>query len=253
MKKAQNSPDFQSWRQTLGPDFDHIHHYCVALNFVNRSYRARRPEDKRFNLTSAINNFSYVVTHAKQTFSLMPEVYLNRGLAYSLSRQEGLAVKDLEKALELDPKSAKAYVGLSDYFVEHKQKAKALELVTEGLKHAPNNKALMRRYDELGGKKPYPEPYVRAEPVAAEPGQGETREEPPEASASSGETPAKAKETLKKVAPAGDALPAKAPVADSSVPTEGARRNPWCRFCPDEDRSSNRLPSTPATDATSAE
>jgi hypothetical protein len=48
----------------------------------------------------------------------------------------------------------------ADLHVTTNSPARALETVTEGLCHVPDSKALQRRYLELGGKKPFPEPIA---------------------------------------------------------------------------------------------
>ena len=41
----------------------HYHHYCFALNFMNRTPLASLKKDKRYNLGRAIGNFDYVLRH----------------------------------------------------------------------------------------------------------------------------------------------------------------------------------------------
>lgn len=195
------SADYQQWEGTLGKDFVHTHHYCFALNFINRYYRSRGAQEKHFNLNSALNNLDYMVTHADPGYSLMPEVYQNRGLVYSLVGRHGEAVSDMNKAIELNPHQVKAYNVLADYYSSTKQPKQALETIIEGLRHNPDTRSLQRRYTELGGKLPYPEPI-----------------QPSPADTSSSSTKA-------------EAAPSAAP--DTEMPKIGTPQNPYCRFCPD--------------------
>lgn len=215
MKSNPGSPDYKNWESTLGKDFMHTHHYCAGLNFLNRYYRSRNIGDKRYNLKNAVDNFNYMVNHASPDYSLMPEVYLNRGLAFSLMQQPGAAMTDLNKAIELNPGQPRAYNVLADYYVKSRQKGKALETVTEGLRHNPGTRSLQRRYTELGGKLPYPAPAVAAAPPASEP-----IVKPDTAAA--GE-PMPASDTAQTPTPA-----AEAPV---TPPPIGTPKNPYCRFC----------------------
>ena len=46
------------------PIWDHYHHYCYALNFMNRQALVFNDKPaKRFDLQSAINNFDYLIVH----------------------------------------------------------------------------------------------------------------------------------------------------------------------------------------------
>lgn len=218
MKSAQGSPDYTAWEQTLGKDFLHTHHYCAGINFINRSYRARSSQDKRFNLNSARGELQYMVTHADPGYSLMPDVHLNLGVVYSLSNQAAQAITHFNKAIELNPRQPRAYNALADYYAKTSQTTKALETVTEGLRHNPDTRSLQRRYTELGGKLPYPAPI-----------------EPPQQAASPQEAAPPA------VPEAAPAPTVKAPeMRDTPVPAEavpapaiGSPTNPYCRFCPD--------------------
>lgn len=219
MKTNQGSPEYNAWAATLGKDFQHTHHYCAGINFINRYYAARTALDKRTNLKDAETNLQYMVSHAEPTYSLMPDVYLNLGVVYSLSNRPAQAITNYNKAIELNPRLPKAYAGLADFYLQGKQNAKALEIVTEGLRHNPETRSLQRRYKELGGKLPYPEPVAVAEKV-------EPVAEPAKATA------------MDQAAPASDPAAASpgeaAPAAPAIVtPKIGSPTNPYCRFCPD--------------------
>lgn len=215
MKSGQGSPDYKMWEQTLGKDFLHTHHYCAGINFINRYYRSRSQQDKRANLNNAINNLQYMVANADPSYSLMPDVYLNLGVVYSLTNQAAQAVTHFNKAIELNPRQPRAYNGLADYYAKTKQTAKALETVTEGLRHNPDTRSLQRRYTELGGRLPYPTPPI--------PEQAAAPVTPPEE-----ETVAPAIQV-----PAEQAVDTPAPTLDAPAPNIGTPTNPYCRFCPD--------------------
>lgn len=217
MKSGQGSPDYKMWEQTLGKDFLHTHHYCAGINFINRYYRARSQQDKSFILNSALGTLTYMVEHASPDYSLMPDVYLSRGLTYSLMKRPGEAMADMQKAIELNPRQVKAYNVLADYYAGTGQKAKALETVTAGLRHNPGTKSLQRRYQDLGGKLPYP---ASSEPDPAE----FEAVKPEERSAVPADLPADTP-----TEPAG----APASGAEAPRPQIGSPTNPYCRFCPD--------------------
>lgn len=186
-----------------------------------------------------------MVTHAKPDYALMPDVYLQRGITYSLQKKTGEALNDLQKAIELNPKMFRAYIALADLYEDVKQPDKALAAVTEGLRHAPGSKALQRRYKELGGKQPFPTPYAAPEPK-------------PEAKPEDAETPATKPEdgldpaAIRAKREAEPKQPSSTPAATPSTPI-GSSRNPWCRFCAEEDAVPNTTaPSTPAAEPKAA-
>ena len=210
---APGSPEWDAWRDRVGENFQDIHHYCFALTAVNRYWSARSPQDRGFFLQRAMNNFNYVVSAIKPDFTLGAELYSDRGALFKLMGKPGEAIKDFNKAVSINPRLAKPYLQLADLHVELKAPARALEIVTEGLRHLPDATALQRRYLELGGKKPFPEPLVA---TAAEP------------------VPAPAAETTQ-AEPHAAIPPASEPVTDSeSKPAIGTPTNPYCRFCPAE-------------------
>ena len=219
---------YEYWAQVLGPDFLHTHHYCDALGFINRYYRARSPQEKISNLDGAKGNLSYVIANASPSYSLMPDIYMNRGLVLSLLGNNGGAISDLKKAMELNPKLVRAYTLTSDIYVKLNQKGKALEVVTEGLRQVPDSSALQRLYKERGGKLPYPEPLARAAEEPAAPDQAR-----PDGDTPQGAKPHDAAPSVpSNPAPAGEG----GPRADDPVPAApkiGSPTNPWCRFCPD--------------------
>ena len=212
-----SATEYKLWVQRLGQGFDHTHHYCNGLNYINRYYSSRSQQDKRFNLNNAEGNLQYMVANADPGYSLMPDVYLNLGVVYSLTNQTAQAITHFNKAIELNPRQPKAYNALSDYYAKTKQSAKALEIVTTGLRYNPDTKSLQRRYTELGGKLPYPAPI---EPTPAVEAEAAKPEEPPTPTASS-------------VEPAASPTVSAAPVEPPAEPQIGSPTNPYCRFCPD--------------------
>lgn len=216
--RYKGGADYRHWLQIMGKDFGHTHHYCNALNFINRYYRSRSPQDKSFNLNNALNNLNYMVAHASPTYSLMPDVYLNLGVVYSLMNKPAESITHFNKAVELDPRQPRAYGALADYYVKSKQNVKALEIVSTGLRYNPNMKSLQRRYTELGGKLPYPAPIDPA-PVEAQ----EVKLDGAVAG-----TPANPD------VPIADTPATVTPAAESIAPPKiGSPTNPYCRFCPD--------------------
>lgn len=221
----RGSPEWQAWWNRLGKNFQDIHHYCVGMNSMNRYWAARDPKDRSFYLEKAMNNFDYMVNAAQPDFPLRAEVYASRGEALKLQRKTGEAMRDLQQAIELNPALAKAYQQLIDIYSDAAMKDKALETATQGLRYIPASRSLQRRYLELGGKKPFPEPVKQSvQEPAPEP--APAAESPAEESPAE---PATEAEPLPDPMSGAEDAPQVQP-SEAQPPSE--RPNPYCRFCP---------------------
>ena len=192
----------------------HMHHYCDGLRFLNRAYSAiGDKQEMRYNLNRAVGGFDYVLSHTQEDYSMRGEVHVGKGRAFKLMGKRVEAVAEFHKALRYGLESPDAYLSLADHYQETGNKQKALEMVTEGLRRAPDSKGLKRRYTEFGGKLPYPEPIQSPRIETAQP-LPEVVESPPTAPVvTSAQTPESADK--------------------SAMPTIGTPKNPYCRFCPD--------------------
>lgn len=203
------------WKTTLQGG---LYHYCGGLTHLNSYYKKTTPYSRSYALEKAIGEFNYmIVNNPGSRDPLLGEVYLNRAVALRLGNKEVDAMQDLQKSLELNPKLSQAYIELATIFTKLKQEKKALQVVSEGLRHLPENKNLQRRYHSLGGKLPYPAPFnqpadevkplrdERIEPQSVKSEATTTREEKPSA------------------APA---------TQQEQTEPKGNKTNPWCRFCP---------------------
>jgi tetratricopeptide (TPR) repeat protein len=207
----------------IGSQFGNAHHYCFGLNYLNRYNRAPYAPGAKSNLAIARGDLNYMVEHLHTNSSLAGESYLYLGIVNSLLKNDAEALLDLMQAVSRNPRLVKAHLTLADYYSERKQQAKALEVVTEGLRHVPDSKPLKRRYQELGGKLPYPEPLVVSpEPVAK-------AEKPAEDVNANNPTNQPVTELSKKMD-----LPVEK-ARDKEDAVKGTPKNPYCRFCPPEE------------------
>lgn len=214
--EGTNPEPAKVWRASMGSDFTHMHHYCFGLNFMNRARRTNGSPG------AAVGQFDYVLKNTSPGFYMRPEILMNRGIALSMMKRNGEAVADLLKSIELDPKQPRAYMALSDLYEKQKNRSKALDIVTGGLRHNPGTKSLQRRYTALGGKLPYPAPDQAA---AAEASAAQITATPTSAAANSANPAASAP------TPASPAVESAAESA--AIPKIGSPKNPYCRFCPD--------------------
>lgn len=227
--KLRKTPEAKVWAAKLGAGFGHTHHYCNGLNKINRYYKATSQYDQKFYLGEAVLEFEYMIKHAAPTYSLMPEVYLNRGFALSKLHRDGEAIADLMKALELTPESPRIYATIADFYANRKMTDNALATVTEGLKHVPKSKMLQRRYTELGGKQPFPVPYEQAAAVVQ-----------PSIEKAEKALPAQSKEDADNTSKSAPDITEPQSHTQQIQPAQpeqpiGMPGNPWCRFCTDSD------------------
>ncbi|CAG0991755.1 hypothetical protein ANAEL_02339 [Anaerolineales bacterium] len=230
VKVLQIEAEYVTWANALGPVFGHIHHYCAGLNFMNNYYKSSTKEDKRFSLESAVSEITYMINQTGDDEKMRPKFFVDRGKALLLLGRTSEGVRDMMKAIQLNPQTTEAYVALARYFSEAHMKDKALEFATDGLRYLPSSKALRRIYDENGGTQPYPDPYEKKEvpnPQANEDPVQAGAELPAMTQAPAGDssTPASDNQTAKDQAPNN-------PSSDTPI---GTPTNPWCRFCTDSD------------------
>lgn len=234
------SPEFQSWMQRIGPQFIDLHHYCAGLNYINRYQYRVSDKNRGYYLGRAVPEIDYVAKNMRPDFPLAGEIYFNRGIALQLMRKDAQAIADFFRAIELDPKQVRAYLAIADAYLKVKNKSKALEIVTNGLRIAPESKALQRRYLELGGKKPFPvadapplikketevgDPITPAPDVVVESSSAEGAASKPIHSSDQGSADAQSSENS---SGEGDAKSSN----EGQTPEIGSPTNPYCRFCP---------------------
>lgn len=62
------------WVQRIGREnFLHLHHYCFALNFMNRAKFTTVKYNKRYYLNQAVTNFAYVLKNWPAKSVLRPD------------------------------------------------------------------------------------------------------------------------------------------------------------------------------------
>ncbi len=254
-------PGGGDWKTILGPERTLNNHTCYGINRINRYYRERSTKGRNWQLQNALTDFNYSVGHLSPGFVLMPEIYYYRGLVHKLQGNNAMAISDFSKSISLDPRYHRSVAELATIYQNKVgDKNKALEVVTEGLRHSPDSKVLKRRYDILGGKMPYPEPYAKAVAGAAANKGGNGPATRPEASATTAGVTKQNENKASPVAQASESAPISGSAAsardqaDAAPPPAAIRSssNPWCRFCPDVEQTPGPASSRPQAGPTSA-
>jgi len=220
MKSDMQSPEYRAWHERIGKNFMDFHHYCHGINFINRYWGTRNANERNYYLVQAKGEFDYMVKAEKPDFTMSSELYSYRGEVLKLMGKPGEAIRDFNRAITVKPKFLKSYLQLADLYLDIKDEVRALEVIIEGLRNIPDSKTLQRRYLELGGKEPFPEPLVTMamEPESAK--QTESTSEPATPTQTSSGT---------SVTPASEQ--SSAPMNSQPI---GTPKNPYCRFCPPE-------------------
>ncbi len=194
-----------------------FHHYCWGEVVRNRAFQEANAKKRRELAEYAMSGSKYVIDHPEfrpQNWPYLSHVYVTMGTGYLLMKETASAINAFLMALQLNPRERIAYINLADTLAQLGKKSEALVHITEGLKHLPNSKALARRYLELGGKLPHPEPYpdLQKENKAEQIGQ---------------EDPASLKEPELSAEKSAEV---KTPPPEQKRIT-GKKDNPFCRFC----------------------
>lgn len=201
-----------------------FHHYCFAEISMMRYYKASTQKEKTAHIIAAINDYSFVVNHPEfrsPDWPYLPMMYMKLGDTLRKTDRKNEAISAYMKALNANENYIPAYLALADFMAQSGVRGKALEYLTEGLRRKPDSRALKRRYDELGGKQPYPEPYPKPE-KASDNHQESTPTPTAETSNENANTV-----TSEPAAQADEPNPAPAASA-----VQGTPGNPYCRFCP---------------------
>ncbi len=240
--RGNPTPRYLHWSRILGASFgETVHHLCAGINAARIASQAHNfpnyPGQEEFFLRQSLLEFQYVIDKASPAVALMPDTYSYQGQSYLRLKDVGKAMTSFKRAIELNPKYLPAYVELTNLYVKmgagHTKEA--LFLVTEGLRHNPDSKALKRKYLELGGREPFPEPYVAPSPqMSADsdktaPSSTPTNDIPPNVTPSQVQAAPSAPAPIPVAAKTEDD---RANIAPDPQSTLGTKQNPWCRFCP---------------------
>jgi len=235
-------PGGGDWKSILGPDRIWNNHTCYGINRLNRYYKAKSKTEKNSQLQAALQDFSYSVDKLKPDFALMPEIYMYRGMTYKLMGRHAEALTDLNKSINLNPKYAKSIFELADiYDSVYSKREKALELVTEGLRHNPDSKPLQRRYTKFGGTLPFPQPYkpdtAQSIPEKKQEATVKAEQQTKTESNLEGKTEDTPSNTIK--------TNENVKTTKENTSVTGLPTNPWCRFCPEPPQRQNPETSIP--------
>ncbi|MBN8441194.1 MAG: hypothetical protein J0M28_05740 [Thauera sp.] len=201
-------------------NFLHIHHYCIAANFMkNRLRLVSTPQEREHMLREIVANYAYVLEHGEKTFWMRPQIHVEMASALLMLKQKAEAISQYSQAIAFNPAYQPAYMPLITAYRELGNTSTALEVATAGLRQFPGSKPLQEAYLSAGGKKPFPEPAANVVPEV------KPKLESPPSKATDTQSPE----------------PVAGPAGGAAVPTSGSASEPevvserGCRFCPPEE------------------
>jgi tetratricopeptide (TPR) repeat protein len=158
IREISQEPSYkvQEYYAKYGPTYNHLHHYCWALNTENR-VSIQNPRDGKFWLGTAIGDIDYVLhQNHDPKFILLPEIYTSKARILFKIDQAADAIPWLQKAIATRPDYVPAYARLSDYYAERGDTAEAIKILKQGIAKSKKADMLNRRLGELqkqgGGK-----------------------------------------------------------------------------------------------------
>lgn len=150
-KYGKSSPNAPKWVALMGETFWALHHYCFGILKFERAQQHEYSQVIRQGLlTSAISEFQFVIRVMPDNYVLAPEIYTYVGRTYLLKNEPMQAEMAFAKARAVKPDYWPAYSWLARWLEHHGQRDKALQVVDDGLKHAPDSRTLMLIRKELG-------------------------------------------------------------------------------------------------------
>jgi len=123
-----------------------------AVGWSAYSYAASAPQRAEAEYQSAMQflqpgKFQLAVPKFTRAIEIHPmaKAYLERGVAYRAMNENGPALADFEKALDLDPNLARAYSGLGSIYRDRGDRGRALEYYAKSIAISTNVDALFER------------------------------------------------------------------------------------------------------------
>ena len=149
----RESPRSPYWVSLMGRSFWAIHHYCWAKVSLHRAQAAgTTPQYRAYLHQSAIDDMNYVVKLANSDMVLLPEIYYYMGESYAFLKDFRAAADAYTRSRELKPDYWPPYAGHAKMLEGVGLRPAAKEILKEGLRLMPDERALQTPYLRLGGK-----------------------------------------------------------------------------------------------------
>lgn len=242
-----------------GPPMDvsgctRFHYYCDAHTDLVRAEKNAytNPGKAKSQLERSIGTLKgqvpYRIAEPGCSKYLLADTYYTLGKALALyarltksSGYAAQAIGPLLQSIELTPEDARPYQVLGDVYVALNKRQQAEEAIYSGLQVNPESKPLLRRYREIGGKRPLP---TRKPATPAEAGMAGGAEH-----LDAGKEPVKTQEALPPSAVDSPKPSQGNPVVEGAVQRvedqadqDKSKTSRYCRFCADTDSKQSNAP-----------
>lgn len=208
----------QDYIALYGQMFNHLHHYCWALNQENQMEKLGLSA-KTALYGPIMSNFQYILSKTPDDHALLPEMYLSKARILFKYNNNAEAIETLLSLIRIRPTYARAYAQLGDYYQRRKERDNAIKWYERGLTetNARNAEFFLWKLRKLDSS------YTPSAEIAQA---IEAHKQQESAAQAKSEADAKGSQSA-------PVQPDESPAA-STVPAENnsARTNPYCRFCP---------------------
>ncbi len=225
--QKQNAALFDRPEYRMAKNAIHLHHWCWAAVSRYRYFNATSSQKKWGYKTAFRDDMDYVIRNMGPNWPYMPLIHVEKGEMYLLDKNYGGAATEAINAINQAPTFARGHVLLVNAYNSMGQKNKALEAAREGLKYSPASGSLKKLYDEMGGVKPYPQPYAKPKEPDPEAASQQTTQPKNDDTQSSNEAATSPEPSQQPDEAAPD--PAS---AEATVPEAPPGQKKYCRFCP---------------------
>lgn len=149
----------KKWEKVIGEDiYTYLHHYCWALNWINRYKRFRfaqykgAEKDLHGALSNAIGQFNFIRGHLRPKHKLYYSMLMNEAYVYQeLKDNKKVAVRYME-VIKRKPGYALAYVKYAQFLNYIGKNGDAVKILKLGLKNTKGAKIIKQTMAAMGGR-----------------------------------------------------------------------------------------------------
>lgn len=138
---ANFQDDAKPLKQDIKAPGEHTQHFCHGIKAILR---------KEYH--TATTEFDYVQSHSTSQHVLLPATSLFKAEALGMQNKISEALEEYNKAIQLKPNYASAYLKFANYYIKLNQKNDAIKTIKLGLNYSPKSKSLQRKLQTLEKK-----------------------------------------------------------------------------------------------------
>jgi tetratricopeptide (TPR) repeat protein len=133
-----------NWFARMGPVFEHMHHYCWGMLKANRAAAPGiSPTMRRTLYASAVQECHYVLrNNPDPAFVLRPEIFYRMGQWEAANESWVQAMEYYRQSIATKADYWPPYVGIAEIEMKLARRDRAIAVLDEGLKFAPDEPRL---------------------------------------------------------------------------------------------------------------